>query len=282
MEKRFNIQKAVSEKILIAAHRGVFGGNIPCNTIASYEIALKQGADILETDLEMSADGELFVFHPGMEPHHLNHTQRICNMKAEDVKKLRYVNYDRTHTQFGVESFEDLLETFKGRCYINVDKFWGHPKEIYEVIKRHNMVDQIIVKSAPSEKVFKILEELAPELPYLPVVRESHPLHEQLMKSGINYVGAEVIFTCDDAEVASHEFIDKMHGDGRILWVNSIIYDYQKQLTARHSDDTALCENMDMGWGWLAERGFDIIQTDWTGMLRDYLNDKQLLYKRNG
>ena len=45
----------------------------------------------------------------------------------------------------------------------------------------------------------------------MPVVRESHPLHERLMKSGIHYIGAEVIFTSEEAEVASTEFIQKMH-----------------------------------------------------------------------
>ena len=67
----FHLKKSAAEKILIAAHRGSFGGNIPCNTIASYEIALKQGADIIEVDVEMGGDGKLYIFHPTMEPHHL-------------------------------------------------------------------------------------------------------------------------------------------------------------------------------------------------------------------
>ena len=276
----FDIMESAGEKILIAAHRGVFGGNIPCNTLASYEIALKQGADVIEVDVEMSRDGKLFIFHPGMEPHHLNSQEYICNMTAEEVSKLRYVNYDRTSTQFGINTLDELLETFKGRCYINVDKFWGHPREIYEIIKRHDMSNQIVVKSVPSNQVFTVLQELAPKLPYMPVVRDTHPLHGKLMSSNINYIGAEVLFASEDVEVASEEFIKKMHGDGKLIWVNSIIYDYRKQLTAGHSDDTALCQDMDLGWGWLAERGFDLIQTDWTGMLVQYLNERRMLYRK--
>ena len=276
----FNIQETAKEKIIIVAHRGTAGGNIPCNTLASYETALKQGADMIEIDVEMSKDGKLFIFHPGMEPHHLNSREYICNMTAEEVAKLRYVNYDRAATQFCVNTLDELLETFKGRCYINVDKFWGHPREIYDAIKRHDMVDQIVVKSAPSEEVFTVLQEVAPELPYMPIVRDTHPLHEKLMASRINYIGAEVLFASEEVEVASPAFIEKMHRDGKLIWVNSIIYDYTQQLTAGHSDDTALCENMDLGWGWLAERGFDIIQTDWTGMLKAYLKEKNLLYRK--
>ena len=141
------------------------------------------------------------------------------------------------------------------------------------------MEDQIVVKSAPSKEVFTVLQEVAPKLPYMPVVRDTHPLHEKLMASSINYIGAEVLFASEEAEVASPAFIEKMHKDDKLIWVNSIIYDCTKQLTAGHSDDTALCQNMDLGWGWLAERGFDMIQTDWTGMMVQYLKEKKLLYR---
>ena len=51
---KFDIMASAAEKILIAAHRGTSGGNIPCNTLASYEIALKQGADVLQVVVEMT------------------------------------------------------------------------------------------------------------------------------------------------------------------------------------------------------------------------------------
>ena len=53
--------------VLVAAHRGVSGGNIPCNTLPAFEGALRQGAHILEADLTVSRDGEVFIFHPGQE-----------------------------------------------------------------------------------------------------------------------------------------------------------------------------------------------------------------------
>ena len=53
--------------VLVAAHRGTSGGNIPPNTIAAFDLALKEGADILEMDLFKSLDGEIFVFHTGTD-----------------------------------------------------------------------------------------------------------------------------------------------------------------------------------------------------------------------
>lgn len=275
----FDLKKTTSEHILIVAHRGVAGGNIPCNTMTSYETALKQGADMIETDLDFTSDGKLVIFHPRMEKHHLGIDGSIETMPWDEVKKLRYVNGDDTPTQFGILTFDELLEAFKGRCYINIDKYWGNPEKIYKAIKAHGMVEQCLVKSALSDNVIKVLEELSPELPFMPIVKETHPMHEALMKKNINYIGAEVLFKTEDSQMCSPEFIDMMHKDGKLVWVNSIIYNYKDQLSAEHSDDTALSESMDKGWGWLADKGFDMIQTDWPLMLTNYLKETGKYYR---
>lgn len=270
----FDIKKTASDHVFVVAHRGTPGGNIPCNTITAYEISLMQGADMIETDISKTADGRLVIFHPKMEPAHLNSSLRIPELTYDEVKeKLRYVNTDNAPTQFGVESFDDLLETFKGRCYINVDKFWDNPEDIYRAVKRHGMTDQVLVKSTINENVIRVLEELAPDIPFIPIVRDSHPEHEALMKKNINYIGAEVLFKEDDSYVASSEFMDMMHRDNKLVWVNSIIYNHIAQLSGGHSDDTAFTVSMDYGWGWLVDRGFDIIQTDWPIMLINYLKE---------
>ena len=276
---KFDLLEATKEKILVVAHRGAAGGNIPCNTIPAYENALRQGADMIEIDVEMTADGHLVIFHPRMEPVHLNCNRYIPQMTLEEVRELRYVNYDRAPTQFGVELFDDVLETFKGRCFINVDKFWGHPAEIAKAIRRHGMSEQMLVKSTPSDSVVKVLAETAPEIAYMPVIRSVDGTHENLMASGIRYVGCEILFFDDRDPQVSPEFIELLHRDGRLTWVNSIIYDCKKQIAAGHSDDTAICGDPENGWGWLVDRGFDVIQTDWTATLIDYLKSTGRYYK---
>lgn len=278
----FNLQEKAKENIIIVAHRGASGGNIPCNTMAAYEIALKQGADMIEVDVSCSRDGKLFLFHPGMELAHLNKLKNLSLLSYKTVRKQHYVNYDKTQTQFTVADFDDFLEQFKGRCYINIDKFWDNPQKIYDAVKRHGMTEQMLVKSKPSEKVFSVLENLAPEIPFMPIVKEEHPIHERLLRSKINYVGVEVLFEKDDSSLASPEFISKMHRDNILVWANAIIYDYKRQLSGGHSDDSALTVGEDYGWGWLADRGFDMIQTDWTMMLVDYLKKTGKYYRNEG
>lgn len=277
---KFDFRESAKDHILIVAHRGVAAGNIPCNTIPAYETALLQGADVLEIDVTMSGDGTLFIFHPGMEPYHLKVKEYIPTMTDEQVKALRYINYDTVPTQFGLHTLDELLEHFKGRCYINVDKFWDHPKEIYETLKRHNILDQIIVKSSPAPEVFDVLEDLAPELQFMSIVRDTNDVHEELMRRNINYIGTEILFNEDTAEVASPEFIERMHKDNILVWANSIIFNYKTRLTGDHSDDTAICGDPENGWGWLARRGYDFIQTDWPGMLIPYLKENGIYYRK--
>ena len=276
---KFDLRETAKDHVIVVAHRGVAGGNIPCNTIAAYEIALSHGADMIETAISKSADGTLFIFHPRAENPHLNQKISIPQMTDAEIRQLRYVNTDHAPTQFGLATFDELLETFKGRCYINIDKFFDHPAEICRILKRHNMSDQILVKSDPSEHVFQVLEELAPDLAYIPFIHHKMEIHGELKRRNINYIGAEVLFTSDDAPVASEGFRDMMHKEGMLLWGNAIVYDYKDQLSNYHSDDTSLTGDPDNGWGWLARHGFDFIQTDWTLAMIQYLKANNLYYR---
>lgn len=274
------LQEAAKNHRLIVCHRGATGGNIPCNTLPAFEIALMQGADMLETDISQAADGTLCIFHPKMESRHLGVLCSIPEMTWQQISQLRFINMNHTPTQFGILKLDEFLEHFKDRCYINLDKFWGAPLDIYKTVKKHNMLDQVLVKSQPTPEVLTLLKELAPDVPYMPVIYEGKDFpHDALMRSGINYVGVEVVYPNEDSSFATPEFVETMHKDQKLVWVNSIIYNTQKQLSGGHSDDTAFTLSPDHGWGWLADIGYDLIQTDWPGMLIDYLKATNRYHK---
>lgn len=259
-----NIHEAAAKHILLAAHRGVSGGNIPCNTLEAYEIALRQGADIVEIDIARSADGALYVFHPGMESAHLRSTKLIRDMTAEEVAALRFVNQDGVPTECRVSTIDEVFELLKGRCIVNIDKFWTAMPEITAAVRRHGMEQEVIVKTSADPKWFDQLEQVAPELPYMPIISQEDVCTEALAGRRINLIGAEVLFKTEDAPVASDAYIADMHRRGLLLWVNAIVYNYKAVLAAGHSDDVSMAQNPDDGWGWLADKKFDIIQTDWT------------------
>ena len=95
----FENRKAAGRPLL-AAHRGVCGANIPCNSMAAYKIALDAKADIVEIDVAISKDGEYFVFHPGMESVFLGSDKPIKEMSAAEVDSLYLLNCDFARTSY--------------------------------------------------------------------------------------------------------------------------------------------------------------------------------------
>ena len=270
----FDLQHDALSRTLITAHRGVWGGNIPGNTLASFEIALRQGADMIELDVSNSSDGELFVFHPGMEHVFLHSDRELPDVTASEIRELRFRNSDSTPTQFGINTFDEALEALKGRCYINVDKFWNNVDAIVKAIRRHNMMDQILVKTRPDENVYRYLEENAPDVNYMVILKDHDDQSEQLLKRKLHYAGAEVLFANEESELASSSYVERMHKAGLLVWVNAIVYNHKTVLTAGHNDDISVVGRMDEGWGWLLDKGYDIIQTDWPMMLKAYINQR--------
>ncbi len=52
------------------------------------------------------------------------------------------------------------------------------------------------------------------------------------------------------------------------------MYSSRVPLAAGHNDDISLTGDPEDGWGWLAKKGFDIIQTDWTHHCVNYLRNR--------
>lgn len=265
------LEMAKEKKVLLVAHRGVCGGNIPCNSLQAFQIALNQGADIVELDVDSSLDGELFIQHPKMEKVHLRMQDRIRAYPASVVEQFYLSNCDQTATEWRIPRLEEALRLLKGKCIINIDKFWENPEKISKLIRKMGMEDQILIKTANKPEYLDAVEKYAPDLYYMSVVTDEDHTHEQMKQRSINYVGAEVLFSREDAPVAGKEYIDRMHSEGKIVWVNALVYNYKSVLAAHHNDDVSMVESPEKGWGWLADRGFDLIQTDFLLPCRQFL-----------
>ena len=67
----------MDKKILIVSHSGLYSGAFVRNTIASFEAALNNGADMIETDVALTADNKLVLFHEGFENQLLRTDKKI-------------------------------------------------------------------------------------------------------------------------------------------------------------------------------------------------------------
>ena len=259
-----SLQSDASQRVLLAAHRGVAGANIPCNSIPAFQGALRQGADLIELDISRSSDGVLYVFHPGMEPVFLHSEKLISELTSAEVDKLYLVNQDHTPTVWTAPRLEEILQLLKGRCYINLDKFWTCPADITALVRKLGMQDQVLIKTSEDPESISRVEEVAPDLLYMVIMKNEDKLTEALLKRKLRYVGVEALFQNEADPICQPEYIQTMRKRNLVMWANAIVYNYKAVLAAGHTDDISIAESEEQGWGWLARRGFNIIQTDWT------------------
>lgn len=259
---------------IVCAHRGSAAGNVPCNTLAAFNAALMQGAGMIELDVAISADGQYYVFHPGMESAYLNIDRPLRELPSEEIGALRFYNPDNTRTQYGVYTLRQAFGFLRGKCYINVDKFWTDVPGISRVIRECGVEKQVVVKTGTTSCELEEVKKYASDFMFMPIVRGKDEVTAGLVSEGVNCIGAEVIFETADEDCCSAEYIGKMHDNGMILFVNAEVYDINAVISAGLTDDASITQGPDRGWGRLIGMGFDIIQTDWPGLLKNCIDSR--------
>jgi glycerophosphoryl diester phosphodiesterase len=263
------IHRKEKNKVLIAAHRGTCGGYIIPNTIPAFENALKHGSDIIEVDAVMSTDGDFFAFHNGKEKVVLGIEKDIRTLSTQEISSLRCFNSDGTQIHQKLEKLDDILEHFKGRCLINIDRSWFYWEEMIRCIERHPMPDQIILKSHPDPRLLKTLEAKAVEFMYMPII--STPAHiDEVLKYKLNLLGLELLFSSLDNPLVQAERMQSYHARQLLTWVNTITLDDDQVLSGGLDDFRAITVSEQDTWGRLIDMGFDILQTDWPMLLRKF------------
>jgi glycerophosphoryl diester phosphodiesterase len=81
-------QRDLHARPLVMGHRGS-PEEAPENTLASFELALAQGAEILETDLRFTRDEEIVLIHDETVDRTTNGIGAVRGMTLADIKMLR-------------------------------------------------------------------------------------------------------------------------------------------------------------------------------------------------
>lgn len=99
----------MTQRMKIWAHRGA-SGYAPENTLESFELAVKQGADGVELDVQMTKDGELVVIHD-------EEIDRVSNgtglVKDFSLKELKALNFNKTHPEYAHAEIPTLREVYE-------------------------------------------------------------------------------------------------------------------------------------------------------------------------
>ncbi|WP_028551599.1 glycerophosphodiester phosphodiesterase family protein [Paenibacillus sp. UNC451MF] len=273
-------ERKLAKEVLIAVHRGCGGGNIIENTIPAFEIALKYGGDIIEVDVAKSTDGKLYTIHEGQEERLFFSKDNVQTLSSQEIENLSYRNGNSFKVKQKVEELEEVLKHFRGDTLINLDRAWEFWDDVFELVKKWSMFDQIIVKSPVTEKYLDFMEQYEIPVMYIPIVKNEREL-AQVLERNINTVGVEVIISSEKSDFYNLEIIKELKKRNLLVWLNAIRLNDSTILTLGSDDDKALLLSEDDGWGRILDIGADIIQTDWPLHLACYLQKRRMFTNLN-
>jgi len=160
---------AGKRKPLVMAHRGnrvLF----PENTLPAFRQAWQEGADIIETDLHLSRDGEFICIHDGTLDRTTCGEGLVAARTLKELKDLVIVDEKSGPTEYQIPALEELArELPEGTALaleLKTDRFLE--KEVCErlarLLDRHGALERVICLSFSYERV-SMVKKTAPEIP---------------------------------------------------------------------------------------------------------------------
>lgn len=171
--------------MIIIGHRG-YPLKYPENTVASFLGALLYGADGIELDVWLSADGKVVVIH---DPD----TQRVSNVKLI-VKESSYNELAKIDLGMGqhIPLLRDVLKAIPQRYIVAIEiKDVDAVEETIKIVNEMNWQDNIVYVSF-FEKALEKIRELDPNakigynIGSLEAAMNAFKLHEKLRLYSIN------------------------------------------------------------------------------------------------
>ena len=87
------------------------------NTLPAFEAALEAGCDGVEMDVRMTADGALVVHHDGS----VNGAAGSLVLERTEWDRIEEETFPSSAGPYRVFRLEDVLESLRGRCLLNVE-----------------------------------------------------------------------------------------------------------------------------------------------------------------
>ncbi len=150
------------------AHRGA-SVQAPENTIEAFRLAIEQGADGIELDVQLTADGVVVAAHDEM-------LERVSDGKGflrdYTLEQLKDLNFNCGKERYGViriPTLEEVFDLVKGTDLMinlelktNMIPYEGIEEKVIQLTKQYRLEERIIYSSFQYDTIRK-LRELAPE-----------------------------------------------------------------------------------------------------------------------
>lgn len=140
----------------VIAHRG-FSSRAPENTLIAIEQAISVGADMVEVDVTVTADGHVICLHDETLDRTTDGHGLPANFTLEEIRQLDAGSwFAPEYAGEKIPTLTEVLDAVKGRILINIEikpeavEFGVVPK-VAALINEHEMLDSVVVSSFSPE-----------------------------------------------------------------------------------------------------------------------------------
>jgi glycerophosphoryl diester phosphodiesterase len=137
----------------IFAHRGA-SRYAPENTLAAFELAVQQGADAIELDAKLTADGQIVVIHDQSVDRTTPASGKVSEMTLAQIRQLDAgSHFDVRFSNEKIPMLSEVFETVGTSTYINIELTnYGSPldslpEKAGELVKKHNLTGRVLFSS---------------------------------------------------------------------------------------------------------------------------------------
>jgi glycerophosphoryl diester phosphodiesterase len=155
---------------IIFAHRGA-SAHAPENTLAAFELALAQGADGIELDVKLSADGHVVVIHDPTTDRTTGARGRVKDLSLVELRGLNAGSfYAANFSAEKIPMLEEVFETLGKKIFINVELTnYNTPRDhlvesVCMLVKKFNLQKHVMFSSFYASNLSKARSYL-PEVP---------------------------------------------------------------------------------------------------------------------
>lgn len=156
------------ESFAITAHRGS-SLRAPENTLAAVELAIAEGADYIEIDVQETADGHVVMLHDKDFKRLAGDDRKIWETTLAELADIDVgSHFDPKFSDQRVPLLADVINTARGKVKLNIElKYNGHDEQlaarVVEIIRREKFERQCAISSL-NQDALKEVRRLAPEL----------------------------------------------------------------------------------------------------------------------
>lgn len=257
--------------VQVCAHRGV-SQLVPENSIAGINECIELGIDIIEVDIAKTKDGKIVLIHDNTLDRTTTGKGNVSDFTLTEIKKLYLKDINGNVTAERVPTFEEALDAAKGKILIQVDKWNGLTDIVLPIITEKQCLQQSIFRSTLSyESIKATFKEYLDKIVYIPVISAGRTDAQNILDGYLQNMPKMpvvcIVFPDENNPMLNQVATLK---EKYRIWFNAI----SDNDSGKHGDKLAVAGDLNNSYGWLVQKGANIIYTDQAILLDTYLKDK--------